>query len=82
LAKVSQVEHIAMRVLSYQELQTVKGIPHSDEWIRHLSKAGKFPRPVQLGGKRIGFIESEVDQWLRDRAAERDSESATESTPA
>ena len=65
-----------MRMLSYQELTTVKGIPHSEEWIRQLIKAGKFPRPGQLGGRRLGFVEGEIDQWLRDRAAERDTVAA------
>jgi predicted DNA-binding transcriptional regulator AlpA len=25
-------------------------------------------------GKRVGFIESEIDEWLKDRVAERDTE--------
>lgn len=36
---------------------------------------GTFPRPVQLGSQRaIGWVESEVECWLADRIAERDSE--------
>jgi prophage regulatory protein len=61
-----------VRLLSYRDLKPLKGIPYSDEWIRALIKQGKFPRRVQLGGKRVGFIETEIDQWLKDRAAERE----------
>jgi prophage regulatory protein len=61
-----------VRLLSYRDLKPLKGIPYSDEWIRALMKQGKFPRRVQLGGKRVGFIEAEIDQWLKDRAAERE----------
>ena len=60
-----------MRMLSYRDLKPEKGIPYSEEWLRELGKAGKFPKPVPLGGKRVAFIEAEVDQWLRDKAAER-----------
>ena len=31
---------------------------------------GTFPAPVALGARAVGWIESEVDQWLRDRIAE------------
>ena len=26
-----------------------------------------FPQPVRLGARAIGWIESEVDQWIRDQ---------------
>jgi prophage regulatory protein len=63
-----------MRLLGYRDLKPLKGIPYSDEWIRELIKKGKFPRRIQLGGKRVGFVESEIDEWLKARAAERDEE--------
>jgi prophage regulatory protein len=28
---------------------------------------GKFPRPVSLGARAIGWLESEVDAWLSQR---------------
>ena len=31
---------------------------------------GRFPRPVSLGGRAVGWIEAEVDEWLRRRIAE------------
>lgn len=27
-------------------------------------KAGNFPRPIPLGGKSVGWLESEVDLWI------------------
>ena len=32
---------------------------------------GRFPRAVPLGDKRVAFVRAEVDQWIRDRIAER-----------
>jgi prophage regulatory protein len=60
-----------MRVLSYRDLKA-RGIPYSPEWLRVLIGRGAFPRPIALGEKRVGFIEAEIDQWLKDRIAERD----------
>jgi len=28
---------------------------------------GTFPRPISLGARAIGFIESEIDAWLQSR---------------
>jgi prophage regulatory protein len=39
--------------------------------INEKRSAGKFPQPVPLGDKRIAFVKSEVEQWIRDRIAER-----------
>ena len=36
--------------------------------------AGTFPRPVRIGPRAVGWIESEIDDWLRQRIADRDSD--------
>ena len=33
--------------------------------------AGQFPKPVSLGARAIGFLESEIDEWLRQRVEAR-----------
>lgn len=35
-------------------------------------RRGDFPRPIHLGPRAIGFVESEVDAWIDARMAERD----------
>ena len=32
---------------------------------------GRFPKPVPLGARSVGWIESELEEWLRDRIAKR-----------
>jgi prophage regulatory protein len=32
---------------------------------------GRFPKPVPVGFRRIAFVRSEVEQWIRERIAER-----------
>ena len=34
--------------------------------------AGTFPAEVRISEKRIGFVESEVMEWIAARVAERD----------
>lgn len=32
-----------------------------------LVKAGEFPKPIKVTSRTVGFVESEVDGWIRDR---------------
>jgi prophage regulatory protein len=59
------------RIIAFAELKPERGIIFSRVHLRRLWKAGKFPKPIQLSANRIGFIASELDQWLADRAAAR-----------
>lgn len=37
---------------------------------------GSFPKQVPLGGRTVGWIESEIDAWLQERIAESRKEHA------
>ena len=39
--------------------------------IARLEAAGKFPKRVQLGPGRVGWVEEEIEEWMRVRIAER-----------
>lgn len=46
-------------------LPTVKartGLSRSTIYLR--ISEGSFPRPVSLGGRAVGWIEAEIDEWL------------------
>jgi prophage regulatory protein len=60
-----------MKILTFSELKTAKGIPYTREHLRRLVNAGKFPQPIELGEARIGWIEEEVDDYLQKRADAR-----------
>lgn len=36
-------------------------------------EAGKFPKPVKLGARAIGFVADEIDDWIAARIAEREA---------
>jgi prophage regulatory protein len=50
-----------------------KGITYSRQHRDRLIKARKFPPPIALGDNRVGWIESEVEDWLLQRIAARDA---------
>jgi prophage regulatory protein len=64
-----------MRLLSFPQLRTEKGIAYSRQHIHRLIQAGKFPRPLKLGGMEGGanaWPEDEIDRHLEACRAARD----------
>lgn len=59
-----------MRILSKRQLTEL--VLYSPQHIARLEKAGQFPKRVQLGACRVGWVEEEVMDWLRQRIARRD----------
>ena len=70
----SRREH--QRILSYSNLQELKGIRFSRQWIRKLIAAGKFPRSIKVGEATTGFLETEIDEWISDCVRQRDEAAA------
>ncbi len=63
------------RFLRRPEVTARTGLARSTIKVR--MREGHFPRPVSLGSRAVGWIEAEVDEWIRQRIAEsRDTESA------
>ena len=44
--------------------------------VYRLMREGKFPRPVRLTGKAVRWVVAEIDDWQRERLAERDRDAA------
>ena len=63
------------RFLRRPEVTARTGLSRSTIQVRLAE--GRFPRPVSLGSRAVGWIEAEVDEWIRERiVASRDTESA------
>lgn len=58
-----------MKILNKRELR-YKVTISIQHWTR-LEKEGKAPRRIQLTQNRVGWLESEIDDWLRQRIALR-----------
>ncbi len=55
------------RFLRLPEVIARTGLSRSTIYVRLDER--RFPRPVSLGGRAVGWIESEVDEWMRERIA-------------
>ena len=60
-----------MRVLSYDDLRSQRGITFSKVHLWRLERAGKFPKRIPLGESRHGWLDTEIDDWLLSRMAAR-----------
>jgi len=61
---------IVMRLLSKRQVKEL--VLYSPQHVARLEKAGLFPKRVQLGPNRVGWVESEVLDWLEERLARRE----------
>jgi prophage regulatory protein len=59
-----------LRLISMAE--TAQRVLLSRVHVYRLINLGRFPRPIKIGAARIGFVESEVDDFIRARIAQRD----------
>ena len=59
-----------MRILSKRQLKEL--VLYSPQHVARLEAAGKFPKRVQIGPCRVGWIEREVLDWLQARIQRRE----------
>jgi prophage regulatory protein len=60
-----------MKIVSRTGLRQVYGIPYTDEHLARLENQGLFPRSLNLGPGRVGYIDTEVEAYLQARADAR-----------
>ncbi|MXW16170.1 MAG: AlpA family transcriptional regulator [Gemmatimonadetes bacterium] len=57
-----------IRFLRLPEVMKRTGLSRSTIYVRLAE--GRFPRPVALGGRAVGWIEAEIEEWVAERIAE------------
>jgi predicted DNA-binding transcriptional regulator AlpA len=65
----------APRLLAYEDLRP-RGITLSKLQLWRLERLDRFPKRVRISDNRFGWVENEVDNFLRERIAARDAEVA------
>lgn len=60
-----------MRLLSKRDVR--EKVLYSLAHIARLEAAGLFPKRVPLGPGRVGYVETEVEDWIKNRIALRDA---------
>lgn len=65
----------AQRILRLKQIQALLGISRSGIYDRLNPKSPRydplFPQPIKLGGRSVGFLESELEAWVQKRVEER-----------
>lgn len=59
-----------MRIIRLKEVTHLTGLARSTIY-KYLAEQ-RFPKSVPLGDRSIGFLESEIQEWILDRIKERD----------
>ncbi len=57
---------MSKKILRLPEVKNRTG--RSRSWIYAMIPQGKFPIPISLGERSIGWVESEIDHWIDQRA--------------
>lgn len=59
------------RLITKKQLRSI--VPYTPQHVLRLEKKGKFPRRVQVGANRVAWLLHEIEGWLAERIAARDS---------
>ena len=60
---------MAIRILRLPEVITRTGLSRSTIYLRVAD--GSFPKPVSLGTRSVGWVETELDAWLKSQILAR-----------
>lgn len=61
-----------MRILRLKDVTSQTGLARST--IYKYIDAGSFPKPVPLGGRSVGWVESEIQEWIANAIQQRDTQ--------
>jgi len=61
-----------MNTLISSVKDVLKLIPISKTTMHDLINDGLFPKPIQIGKQKTGFIKSEIDAWIEQRIKDRE----------
>lgn len=59
-----------MKILKLKEVMSNTCLSRSSIY-KYISE-DRFPKPISLGARAVGWIDTEIDDWILGRIAERD----------
>ena len=63
---MSRMIQPTLKVLRRRQVEARTGLPRSS--IYALITEGRFPAPIHLSAKSVGWLEHEIDAWIAERA--------------
>ena len=61
-----------LRILRRNQVEARTGLSRSTIYLQ--MSHGNFPKSISLGARAVGWLESEIEDWLASRIKVRDSE--------
>ena len=59
-----------MRIIKLKEVLNKTGLGRST--LYNLIGTSQFPKPIPLGLRAVGWLESEIEKWIMERVQSRD----------
>ncbi|WP_229624145.1 AlpA family transcriptional regulator [Vibrio parahaemolyticus] len=59
-----------MRLIRLKEVMNICGLGRSS--IYKFMEDGRFPKSVSLGDRAVAWVETEVEEWIEQKVAERE----------
>jgi prophage regulatory protein len=57
--------HMAVRILRSRTVQNTTGLSKSTMYLKIAQ--GTFPKPISLGARSVGWLDTEIEEWLQGR---------------
>ncbi len=68
---MTNIKQEQIRILRCKQVEARTGLSRSTIYLR--VQDGTFPRPINLGVRAVGWLESEIVGWINERIAMRQS---------
>ncbi len=62
---MAKVNDVSLKILRRLNVEAKTGLSRSTIYQRIAE--GAFPTPVSLGGRAVGWVESEISDWIKQR---------------
>ncbi|OOV86203.1 helix-turn-helix transcriptional regulator [Oceanospirillum linum] len=59
------------RILNRKEVEQTTALTRSTIYAR--MKEGTFPQSIPLGGRRVGWLESDIQEWIEQQISSKDA---------
>ena len=69
---MSKTPEFTMRVLKLKDVLSITGLGKTS--LYKLINLSEFPKPISLGLRAVGWLESEIEAWIQDKINARDQQ--------